>query len=268
MNTVIVYGPQGCGKTTNAEALLKHFGCEGIEDGWSLNEHIQAGALHLTDERADDLEIAHKHGLPGHIISFADAMREIEAEKPADSSKLSNPKDGVGVKKWRQFCTVPQTVVAEVGVAMLEGHLKGYRRHNFRVAGVRSSVYADAAIGHIIQWWEGEDFDPDVPGGKMSHITKAIASLVVLRDAMIQNMLNDDRPPKGNLATVRADMQATVDALFERYPKGAQPFTEIGVRNAQMSNAIIADAKITDLKITDVNIGTVTVTGRGDWQQS
>ena len=30
----------------------------------------------------------------------------------------------------------------------------------------------------------------------MSHITKAITSLVVLRDAMIQDMCTDDRPPR------------------------------------------------------------------------
>ncbi|TGW07669.1 hypothetical protein EN788_35460, partial [Mesorhizobium sp. M2D.F.Ca.ET.145.01.1.1] len=123
--------------------------------------------------------------------------------KPTDGSKASNPKDSVGARKWRQYATVPATVIAELGVAMLEGAAK-YGRHNYRVAGVRASVYVDAAKGHIDQWWEGEDYDPDVPGQRLSHITKAIASLVVLRDAMIQDMLNDDRPPKAKLDKVRA----------------------------------------------------------------
>ncbi|MER9833415.1 DUF5664 domain-containing protein [Mesorhizobium sp. M0145] len=139
--------------------------------------------------------------------------------------KVSNPKDNIGIRKWRQFAAVPLTVIAEIGVGMLEGHLKGYRRHNFRVAGVRASVYVDAAIGHIMQWWEGEDLDPDTG---LSHITKAMCSLVVLRDAMIQAMLNDDRPPKGNLDQVRADLKAVVDSMFEKYPEGHAPFTEIG----------------------------------------
>jgi len=87
--------------------------------------------------------------------------------------------------------TVSAAVMAEVGVAMLEGAAK-YGRHNYRAVGVRASVYYDATIRHLFSWWEGEDIDPD---SGMSHITKAITSLVVLRDAMIQNMMTDDRAP-------------------------------------------------------------------------
>ena len=87
--------------------------------------------------------------------------------------------------------TVPANVLAEVGVAMLEGASK-YGRHNYRVAGVRASVYYDGTMRHLMSWWEGEDIDPD---SGLSHITKAITSLVVLRDAMMQSMCTDDRPP-------------------------------------------------------------------------
>lgn len=105
-------------------------------------------------------------------------------------SKLTNPKDMVGTRK-APMSTVPANVIAEVGVAMLEGASK-YGRHNYRIAGVRSSVYYDAVMRHLMAWWEGEDIDPD---SGMSHITKAITSLVVLRDAMMQGMATDDRPP-------------------------------------------------------------------------
>ena len=47
-----------------------------------------------------------------------------------------------------------------------------------------------------MSWWEGQDFDPDEKSAGLSHVTKAIASLVVLRDAMMQDMMTDDRPPK------------------------------------------------------------------------
>jgi hypothetical protein len=139
------------------------------------------------------------------------------------TTKATNPKDAVGIKKWRQLCTVSMTVLAEVGVAMMEGARK-YGRHNYRSAGVRASVYVDAAMGHILQWWEGEDKDPDTG---LSHITKAIASLFVLRDAMIQDMLTDDRPPKANLAAVRAELQKVVDEMFVKYPESKAAFTEI-----------------------------------------
>ena len=100
--------------------------------------------------------------------------------------KESNPKDAVGIKK-APFSTVPSPVVAEVGLAMLEGALK-YGRHNYRAIGVRSSVYFDAALRHLTAWWEGQDVDPD---SGLSHITKALACLFVLRDANLIGKLVD-----------------------------------------------------------------------------
>ena len=104
--------------------------------------------------------------------------------------KPTNPKDLCGVRK-APMSTVSAAVLAEVGVAMLEGAAK-YGRHNYRAVGVRASVYYDATMRHLMAWWEGEDVDPD---SGMSHITKAITSLVVLRDAMIQSKVEDDRAP-------------------------------------------------------------------------
>ena len=137
----------------------------------------------------------------------------------SEKTKASNPKDAVGSGKWRKFAPVPQTVVWELGVAMMEGALK-YGRHNYRAAGVRGSVYFDAAMGHLSQWWEGEDKDPDTG---LSHLTKAMASLVVLRDAMIQaeygedaSLFVDDRPPKtGDLNGLRAELQGVVDDMID-----------------------------------------------------
>lgn len=105
--------------------------------------------------------------------------------------KLTNPKDTVGVRK-APMSTVPAGVLAEIGVGMMEGALK-YGRHNYREAGVRASVYYDAAMRHLMAWWEGEDIDPD---SGMSHITKLLTCMTVLRDAQMQNMWEDDRPPK------------------------------------------------------------------------
>ncbi len=105
--------------------------------------------------------------------------------------KDTNPKDAIGISK-APMSTVSAAVLMEVGVAMLEGASK-YGRHNYRAAGVRASVYYDALMRHAMAWWEGEDLDPD---SGMSHFTNAIATLVVLRDAMIQDKFTDDRPPR------------------------------------------------------------------------
>lgn len=125
---------------------------------------------------------------------LVNADRDAAAHRPPSSAKTTkptNPKDMVGIAK-APMSTVSAAVMAEVGVAMMEGALK-YGRHNYRASGVRSSVYYDATLRHLMSWWEGEDLDPD---SRMSHITKAITSLVVLRDAMIQGMVEDDRPPR------------------------------------------------------------------------
>lgn len=157
--------------------------------------------------------------LPGddQLNPLEEMMAKIEPEV-----KETNPKDAVGIKKWRQFTTVPFTIIWELGVAMLEGARK-YGRHNYRVSGVRASVYIDATFGHLSQWWEGEDNDPDTG---LSHITKAMASLCVLRDAMMQGKFVDDRPPKTDVAAIRDNLQHIVDDVFKRIPEAKAAYLE------------------------------------------
>lgn len=116
------------------------------------------------------------------------ALSTLAGEKP------TNPKDAIGIRKV-PMSVVPAGVLMETSLGMLEGASK-YGRHNYRAMGVRASVYYDAAIGHMMDWWEGEDIDPD---SGLSHVTKAICSLVVLRDAMLQGKFTDDRPPRSKV---------------------------------------------------------------------
>ena len=136
------------------------------------------------------------------------------------SKKDTNPKDAVGCTK-PPMSTVPSPVMMEAGLAMLEGALK-YGRHNYRDAGVRSSVYYDATLRHMMRWWEGEDIDPD---SGLSHITKAIASLIVLRDAQMQGKIAfDDRPPAADPTWFKT-LEAKVAPLLARFPNPVRPFT-------------------------------------------
>ena len=137
--------------------------------------------------------------------------------------KDTNPKDSVGTKKV-PMSTVPAPVMAEVGLAMLEGALK-YGRHNYRHAGVRASVYYDAAMRHLMAFWEGQDIDPD---SGLSHITKALACLTVFRDAMMNDMWVDDRPPhvKNHEEWVATLNQKAAD-LIEKYPTPAEAHTNV-----------------------------------------
>ena len=147
----------------------------------------------------------------------------LEPIEKKSSVKPTNPKDAIGVRKWRQFCTVPITVIWHIGVAMLEGACK-YGRHNYRDSGVRASIYIDAAIGHITQWWEGEDVDKD---SGLCHLDKALASLVVLRDGMLHGNYTDDRPPKAKLDAIRDNLQGVVEGILDKYPDPKPAFTEI-----------------------------------------
>ena len=144
------------------------------------------------------------------------------------NSKDTNPKDAVGTKKV-PISVVSLPVLAEVGLAMLEGARK-YGRHNYRVAGVRASVYMDAVmIRHLGAFWEGEDVDKD---SGLSHITKAIASLIVLRDCMIQGNWVDDRPPRSPEGWVER-LNETAARIIEKYPDPKAPFTESDLKKEQ-----------------------------------
>ena len=142
---------------------------------------------------------------------------------PIETKKDSNPKDAVGIKKV-PLSTVPAEVLMEIGVGLLEGARK-YGRHNYRAIGVRASVYYDATMRHLMAWWEGEDIDKD---SSLNHITKAICTLVVLRDAMINEKWTDDRPPKIDWLKHHNELTKILESLFDRYPNAEEPYTEKG----------------------------------------
>jgi hypothetical protein len=150
--------------------------------------------------------------------------------KPLDNVKDSNPKDAIGVLKIAlTYVSLP--VILEVALGMMEGGFK-YGRHNYREAGVRASVYVDATFRHLAAFWEGEDFDPDIQekcGIDVSHVTKAIASLTVLRDSMIRGNWVDDRPPAVKPGWI-AKLSGDVKKLAKAYPEPVPPVTELGLR--------------------------------------
>jgi len=131
--------------------------------------------------------------------------------------KDTNPKDAVGVGKV-PFSVIPGPVLGQLGLAMLEGARK-YGRHNWRDADARASVYYDAALRHLLAWYEGQDIDPD---SGLSHITKAIASLTVLLDAMTQGTWVDDRPPPTPGDWIAA-MNQKAKEIIAAYPDAVMP---------------------------------------------
>ena len=137
--------------------------------------------------------------------------------------KSSNPKDALGVKKVPLHC-IPCQPLYELGLAMMEGSRK-YGTHNYRSIGVRASVYYDAAMRHLMAWWEGEDIDSD---SGLYHVIKTVACLIVLRDAMLIGKYEDDRPIKHDKGLNLDELNKAAGVILEKYPECANPFTEKG----------------------------------------
>jgi hypothetical protein len=199
-----ISGPGEFSETTMAESL-----------GRGLD---QARARELSDGPA---EMQPGDFARGGLVGQNSPVVGTTPSEPVNRRKDTNPKDGVGALK-PSYSAVPVPVLYELGAALTEGARK-YGGYNWRVAGVRASVYLDATRRHLDAWWEGQDIDPD---SGLSHITKAIASLTVLRDAQIQSMLsNDDRPPRTQRDFMAA-MQERVNEIRARYPDPLPPFTQ------------------------------------------
>lgn len=147
---------------------------------------------------------------------YTPGPRQAIPEIPLVAPHPNDPKQGAGMKKI-PFHALPFAVIAELAVAHGEGALK-YGRHNWREGEVVVSTYYAAALRHIFSFIEGEDIDPE---SGLSHVTKAIASLCVLRDAQINGCAEDDRPapiPEDFMAGLNAatcEMNARVAAFLE-----------------------------------------------------
>lgn len=132
-----------------------------------------------------------------------------------------NPKQQFGLTKV-PFHYFPMTVLAEASVGMMEGALK-YGAHNYRDTEIFASTYIDAALRHVLSFWEGEDNDAEACG--LNHAVKAIDSLAVMRDAQICGKLIDDRPLRPPPEWLRGLMK-TVKDLQDKYPNPKAPFIE------------------------------------------
>ena len=149
---------------------------------------------------------------------------------PEDILKDTNPKDAIGSTK-PPIANVPLSVMSEVGMAMAEGQWK-YGGYNWRVIGVRASVYWDATFRHMKAWWEGEDIDPDC---QLNHVVKAISALTILRDAMIQDNWTDDRPPrsKQTAKAVSDQYKQMLERLKSLQPEPVSGYTQKGLDDAK-----------------------------------
>lgn len=132
-----------------------------------------------------------------------------------------NPKDVSGQAK-PNLSIVPLRPLYEAALALYEGARK-YGPENWRDEKVNETIYVDAAIRHLNQWIAGEDIDPD---SGLPHISKAIAGLIILRDAQHHGCSIDTRRSKQNVDF--ADLKQRIIAINEKYPDPVDLVNKIG----------------------------------------
>lgn len=151
--------------------------------------------------------------VPAHYNS---AMQSFDT-----GAKPSNPKDIVGSDKLPLHLW-PETATAMGAVALLDGALK-YGRTNWRVIGVKASIYNDAVRRHLNKWFEGEDTDPD---SGLPHLAHALACIAIMVDARAAGLLTDDRMVAGGYVELLADLTPHVRRLKEKYePRHPKHYT-------------------------------------------
>ena len=126
--------------------------------------------------------------------------------------KDTNPKDAIGVTKVPMHL-VPGSAKAYLSMAFLEGALK-YGKYNWRVAGVRTSIYLDAMERHLEKFKNGEDADELT---KVPHLASIMACCAIILDAHLVGKLTDDRPPTAPVSLLLDNLSGHVGYLKNLY---------------------------------------------------
>lgn len=109
---------------------------------------------------------------------------------PAAGYPDGNPKSLQGAKKF-SLRYLPLAANIAVNQALEDG-AKKYGAANWREKGVAASVYVDAALRHLSQYFDGkQDCASDSGVHNLGH---AMACLAIIIDAEANGTLTDDRP--------------------------------------------------------------------------
>jgi hypothetical protein len=150
-------------------------------------------------------------------VTLSEGLKKSEKTLPLETTspnwKETNPKDLVGQSKL-PLDLVPDTIEVEVSLAYLEGALK-YGRYNWRISGVRSSIYRSALRRHLAKWWNGEDRDQVT---RVKHLASIIACAGILLDAELCDKLTDDRPPRAPIGRI-IDVEPHIEHLKQLFKK-------------------------------------------------
>lgn len=109
---------------------------------------------------------------------------------PASIHADGNPKSVQGAKKY-SLRLLPLPAEVEVNRALEDG-LQKYGAANWRETGVAASVYVDACLRHLQQWFDGSQERAN--DSNVHNLGHAMACLAIIIDAQWNTKLIDDRP--------------------------------------------------------------------------
>jgi len=168
----------------------------------------------MTDKRGQpEEEIKPNHGLkrPKAALSTPHAKR-MPGTRNANSDVGLNPKDLMGSTKV-DMTVIPPTALPHLAFAMMDGAYK-YGPYNWRIVPVQARTYVSAAMRHLLDWLDGEEYASD---SLAHHLGHAMACCAILLDAQAQSMLVDDRPvqvPQGQpVATILDELAERIKEL-------------------------------------------------------
>jgi len=175
---------------------------EGQDDTWRIPHLSRAMAriaairnAELEDTLNDDRLNKDSKGI--HVAALNVAAGIVIEKLPPSVAPFTHLKEGtlgfkvtVPITTKTPFHVLPLRVVFEMALGMMEGGIK-YGKHNYRSVGVRASVYYDATMRHLADWYAGKPLDHE---SSLSHLSKALSSSQVLLDSMVKGNWVDDRP--------------------------------------------------------------------------
>lgn len=134
-----------------------------------------------------------------------------EAEK-----KETNPKAAMGIRKVSMSCLSSQSV------ALIAEAFKAEQLIEDDVVVIHTSEHWNAAVAHLMLFWEGQGDELEVP-----HLARSMARVMVIRDAELSDVLEDDRLNSDVEGVHITDLNAAAAAVIDKLPKCEPPFTEL-----------------------------------------
>jgi hypothetical protein len=154
-----------------------------------VEDYIDVGSLYVVDTVDHDSITLKEHKLKhGPDYLFVSTRFILRLRNKPMNLPDNNPKTAVAASKAR-LSDVPPVALFALGAAMSDGAAK-YGRFNYRDTNVTASVFYDAMMRHLADWYNGEDCASD---SKLSHLGHLMASCAIILDAQVHSKFNDDR---------------------------------------------------------------------------